>query len=96
MTAFHRYLSGEGPIPIEHYFGRLSEEFGGRLPSELFAESQRLPVGFLETLLEYRAYAAAKFANDADPKGWASSPMRALANEIEDLIALEELDPEHG
>ena len=84
-------MSGEGPIPAEHYFGRLSEEFGGRLPSELFAEQQRLPVGFLEQLLEYRAYASAYHANEADPKGWTSSPMRTLAQEIEAALVEEGL-----
>jgi hypothetical protein len=58
----------------------------------IFAEQQRLPAGFLEQVIEYRAYAAAYFANIADPKGWQASPMRQLATEIEFALADEELD----
>ena len=80
-------MEGGGPIPIEHYLGRLSEEFGGALPSEIIREMQRLPVGFLEQLLEYRNYAAAVRANADDEKGWQSSPMRILAKQIQHALA---------
>lgn len=90
--AFHRYLNGDGPIPIEHYFGRLSEEFGGALPSALVAEMQRLPVGFLEQILEYRSYAAAYYVNEANAPGWEKSEMRTLAIQIEMALAQEEIN----
>jgi hypothetical protein len=46
----------------------LSEEFGGALPSAIWAEVLRLPAGFLEQLIEYRAYAAAKQVYAQNPK----------------------------
>lgn len=66
------------------------------MPSAIFAEMQRLPVGFLEQLLEYRAFANAKAANDADPGGWEKSEMRTLAQEIEMAIVAEELKKQNG
>ena len=85
-------MDGEGPIPLEHYYGRLSEEFGGALPSVIVAEMRRLPVGFLEQVLEYRAYANAHAANTADPKGSDKSPMRTLAQEIEFALVEEHIE----
>lgn len=82
-------------MPIEHYYGRLSEEFGGALPSVIWKEQQRLPIGFLEQLLEYRRYAEAHAANKADPQGGGTSPMRALAQEIEFALAAAALT-QHG
>lgn len=79
-------------MPIEHYYGRLSEEFGGALPTVIWREQQRLPEGCLEQMIEYRAYAAAKAANDADPKGWQRSEMRTLAQQIEIALAEEDVD----
>jgi hypothetical protein len=73
----------------------LSEEFGGALVSEIIAEQQRLPIGFLEQVLEYRSAAAARAANQADPKGWSSSPMRVLMQEIETALAMEAFEA-HG
>lgn len=67
----------------------LSEHFGGALPSAIFAEQQRLPVGFLEQLIEYRVYAAAHHANIVDEKGFDSTPMRRQAKEIQHQLALE-------
>lgn len=77
---------------MEHRLGRLSEEFGGALPSVIVAEQQRLPAGFLEQIVEYRAFAAAWFANQADASGWQSSPMRTVAKEIEHALAEEEIE----
>lgn len=94
--AFHRYLDGDGLMPIEHFYGRLSEEFGGALPSVIWREMQRLPIGFLEQVLEYRAYAHAHAANAVDPKGSDSTPMRALALEIEAAMAVEGINATHG
>lgn len=93
--AFHRYLDGDGEIPIEHWFGRVSEEFGGALPSVIWREMQRLPIGFLEQVIEYRAYERAHAANQADPKGSESTPMRRLALENEAALALEGMMHEH-
>ncbi len=56
MTAFHRALNGEAPIPEEHYIGRLSEEFGGALPRQVIAEIEALPAGYLDRIVEYRRY----------------------------------------
>jgi hypothetical protein len=64
------------------------------VPTAIWAEQQRLPVGFLEQIIEYRRYAEAYAANQADPAGWRSTPMRTLAMEIEHALAEEEL--EHG
>jgi hypothetical protein len=58
----------------------------------IWAEQQRLPAGFLEQVIEYRHYAAAKAANEIDPKGWQQSTMRTLAMEIEFALAAEELE----
>jgi hypothetical protein len=69
----------------------LSEEFGGALPSVIWKERSRLPVGFLEAIIEARAYAAAVAANESDPKGWGSSVMRTTAKEIELALAAEEI-----
>ena len=43
-------------------------------------------------MIEYRRYAAAYYTNQVDPKGWAQSEMRTLAQEIEMALAAEELD----
>jgi hypothetical protein len=85
-------------MPVEHFIGRLSEEFGGRLPSEIVRELERVPVGFLEQIVEYRAYAYAKAQNDADEsgKGWTSTPMRTLAQEIEMELAAQVAEAHNG
>ena len=72
----------------------MSEEFGGALPTVIWAEQQRLPVGFLEQIIEYRRYAEAYAANQVDGSsdGWRSTPMRTLAKELEHALAEEELD----
>jgi len=85
-------LIGRGPQPFEHYIGRLSEEFGGALPSVILRELQRLPVGFMEQVIEYRRYAEAVATNTAHPEGWDTSPMRTLAMEIEHELAAEEIE----
>lgn len=45
----------------------------------------------MEQIIEYRSYAAAKTANDVDPKGWDGSDMRSLAAQIEHDLAQEEI-----
>jgi hypothetical protein len=42
----------------------LSEEFGGALPTAIWAEQQQLPAGFLEEIVFFRGYANAKQAYD--------------------------------
>lgn len=85
---FHRALTGDGAIPFEHLIGRLSQEFGGARPTVILAERRRLPVGFMEQILEYRRYAEAKAANDANLGGWETDAMRTLAMQIElELVA---------
>lgn len=89
MTAFHRSLANEpnSSQPFEQFIGILCAEFHC-LPSQAWAELQRLPEGFLQQVIEYRRYAEAYFANQADPKGWQDSEMRTLAQQIEfEMIA---------
>ncbi len=50
----------------------------------------------METILEYRAYAAAKAANDADPKGAQGSALRQVAQRIEFELVQEEINSRHG
>ncbi len=66
----------------------LAAEFSCR-PSDAWEEVQRVPVGFLQDVILYRRYAAAYFANQADPTGWQQSPMRTTAMEIEHTVAAE-------
>lgn len=79
-------------MPIEHYVGRLSEEFGGALPSVIAEEQRRLPVGFLEQVIEYRAYASAHAANEADAPGWERSDLRTLAMQIKMRMVAEDIE----
>ena len=46
----------DAPYPLTLYLADLCEAFPGRLPSEVVAEVERLPVGLLEEVLEARAY----------------------------------------
>lgn len=48
--------------------GRLCEEFHC-LPSQAWREWQRVPAGFLETVIEMREFAKVKQAYDANPAG---------------------------
>jgi hypothetical protein len=47
------------------YWADLMDVFPGRLFSEIRAEINRLPIGFLEEVLEARAYRQAKQMTDA-------------------------------
>jgi hypothetical protein len=60
----HRALDGAGPLPLEFIIGRICEEFHC-LPSAAWREWRNLPAGFLETILDDRAYARAKATYDA-------------------------------
>jgi hypothetical protein len=92
LTRLHRSLDGQpgSTQPFEHFIGILCAEFAC-LPSQVWAELQRLPAGFLPQVIEYRRYAAAYFVNIADPTGWQSSDLRTLAKEIEHALAEEEI-----
>jgi hypothetical protein len=65
--------------------------FPGRLPTEIRAEIERLPEGFVDEMIESYAYARAVSANHADPKGRQSSALRTAATEIEFELAEEEI-----
>lgn len=84
-------MDGEGPQPFEHFIGRLSEEFGGALPDAVFECWQRMPIGFMERLIEYRAYAATKAAKDRHDNPTATSELWQLVTEIEHEIATEDI-----
>lgn len=59
----------------------------------IWAEQQRLPVGFLEQVIEYRVYAAAKADYDRDPTPRPDeSALRQLVRRIEFALVQEELD----
>lgn len=77
-------------MPFEHFLGRLCEEFHC-LPSEAWAEVQRMPVGFLEQVIEYRGYAAAKAVIDRNPKAAAGWPLGELVVQIEFALAQQEM-----
>jgi hypothetical protein len=81
----------------------MCEEFGC-LPSEALKEWRRWPPGFLEEVIEARDYAPAKRRMEAamsDQKALAqlkaSSPLAALAHEIEmDIVAEGIRAAQHG
>jgi hypothetical protein len=96
LTRFHRSLEGEGPQPFEHYIGRICEEFGC-LPSHAWAEVGRLPVGFLEQVVEYRSYARTKAmvdgANSVEARRMLpKTALVDLVNDIEFALRQEEID----
>jgi hypothetical protein len=64
----------------------------------LLDEIDRLPVGFLNEIVECRAYARAYYANEANPDGWNSSALRILAQTIKTELVQEAIDAEkaHG
>ncbi len=75
----------------------LCAAFPGRLPSEIDAEVARLPAGFLDEVLEARAYRQAKSMTDeADTpearKRLPKTPLFKLVPVIERDIALEEIE----
>ena len=73
--------------------GCISQEFGHAFPSVVIAERARLPVGLLDTLLEYRRYAEAKALRDQtdDPRTLPPTPLLQLVEEIEFDLAAEEI-----
>jgi hypothetical protein len=81
-------------MPFEHYVGRLCEEFPGRLPSEVLAERRRLPEGFLEDLIEMRAFAAVWARLDAaeDKSKVERSPTRDLVELVMERCATADIE----
>ena len=80
-------------MPWEWWISRLCEEFPGRLPTEIWAERRRCPEGLLETIAEFRLYAATKVASDR-AKTATERPEGAMADlvtAIEFELAEEEL-----
>lgn len=49
-----------------------------------------MPVGFLEDVITVRRFVDAYYANERDPKGWDSSPLRRLVQEMEAEDAAQE------
>jgi len=68
----------------------LCEEFQ-KLPTEIVAEQAQLPAGFLEEIIEARAYAATKLAYDRQQDPKAEHPLVALVKLIEVELVQEEL-----
>jgi hypothetical protein len=69
----------------------LSEEFGGALPSVIVKELERWPLGFLERIVECRAYAATKAAKDHHDNPTQKSELWNLVDAIEFEIAAEDM-----
>lgn len=86
----HLALEGQGPLPFEHFLGRLCEEFHC-LPSVAYREWLEAPAGLLETIIEYRAYRQAKAAFETSPKTAGDSPLVQLAKEITFDLVQEEI-----
>ena len=84
-------MNGAGPQPLAYTFSRLCEEFPGRLPSEIHAEIERLPDGFLFDVIEMRAYAGTKRAYDVSEKQQDES-LLDLVKEIEAELVQEEIN----
>ncbi len=63
MIGLHRYLDGDGPMPLTCWLNRICDEYHCR-PSEAWQEWVEAPAGFIEELIEARAYAAAKASYD--------------------------------
>lgn len=78
------------------WLANLLEAFPGRFPTEVLAELDRLPIGFLDDVIEVKAYRQAKAMVEAAttaearkrlPKG----PLIELVDEIEMELAEEEI-----
>ena len=72
----------------------MCEEFGDILPSEALRELDRVPVGFVEDVMEARAYARAKAVYESATTATAvaalpSSPLITLVREIEFALVQE-------
>lgn len=79
---------------MEYLFSRLCEEFPNHLPSELDAEMERLPDGFMWRLLECRAYGHAHSqlaAVSGDYRKLPDSPINRAVKRHELELAAEEM-----
>ena len=88
-------LAGKAPPPFEFWIGRICEEFHC-LPSEAMREWRTSPAGFLEDVMEARAYAQAWAMVDGakSAKDIPSSPLTDLAITIRRELAEDELRDE--
>ncbi len=77
-------------MPVTVWIGRLCEEFHC-LPSEAWEEMRRHPDGWLETLIEARAYTRAKAVVDSakKPEDIPREPIYGLVREIEFALVRE-------
>lgn len=73
-----------------HYLGWLCSEFPGKLPSEVWAERDRLPEGMLEEIIESRNYARAYWTYKANPKATGDMVQRVRENDF--ALAQEAID----
>lgn len=64
---------------------QLCEAFPGALPTELYREWQRLPPGFLEELLEVRAFASAVQAYQANGGKLENLPPSRLLTMVQEI-----------
>lgn len=69
----------------------MKQEFPGRFPTEIVAEMRRLPVGFLNEVIEAGAYGDTKLRLDANQKDY-THPLVELVQEIESELALKEIE----
>lgn len=84
-------------MPWEFQIERLRQMFPGRLPSELMAEWQGLPVDTIERMAEYGAYAEAHGCLGLPFKERPKSELMDLAERIEDALTREAIEAEqHG
>lgn len=91
LKRFHRSLDGDGPQPFEQFIGRLCEEFHC-LPDAAWRCWLKMPAGFMERVIEYRAYAGTKAQYDHASNPKAESPMLSLVKEIDFEIAQEDIN----
>lgn len=83
-------------MPYAFWVSRMCEEFGC-LPSQIEAEIKRLPVGFLDEVLEARRFAELKAAYDRDPEKVAQEGLGALVYEIDfDLAEIAKAEIDNG
>ena len=92
---------GEAPYPVTLWLADLMDHFPGRLPSELIAEIERMPVGFVQEVVEARAYRQAKHITDAVDTPEAAqrlptTPLFQKVREIEEALVLEAMEAEHA
>lgn len=78
------------------YVGFLCRRFPGRFPTEILAERDRLPDGFLDEVAQSIAYSDAVAANEARLPNGEESFLRQIAHDIELELAAEEIAGDQG